>query len=252
MKYIISERQYKLLIEQSDYAMDRRGNAALNAAGVRSDKDYKTVNQVIKKSSEMTSTVDPHTAAMVLGIGAAFIPVVGPFISAGIGLADAALYYKEGDTKTAGMVAMFSLMPGIGGIVSKIPGIKQLGVNGMSALASKIAKGVKITDPTELAVVNGISKSSEFIKSSLNTQVKSLAQQATTKQLAANVKNPLLNLTKSGLNWTAKNVVPYVGAGAGYEYTWNKFNPQQSINLANIDTKTISAANLKASKELEF
>jgi hypothetical protein len=231
--------------------MDRRGNALLNATGIRSDKDYKEVNKVIDKAQEVMK-LDPHTAMTVLQIGTAFIPVVGPFISAGIGLADAAMYYNDGDTKTAGMVAMFSLMPGVGGIVSKIPGVKQLGVKGMSALASKMSKGAKITDPVELAVVNGISKNPDLVKSSLNTQVKSLAQQSTAKQLSSNVKKPLLNLAKSGLNWTAKNVVPYVGAGAGYEYGWNKFNPQQSINLANIDTKTISAANLKASKELQF
>jgi hypothetical protein len=189
----------------------------------------------------------------ILQIGTAFIPAVGPFISAGLGLADAAMYYNEGDTKTAGMVAMFSLMPGVGGVLAnRIPGIKQLGVKGMAALASKISKGTKITDPVELAVVNGISKNPDLVKSSLNTQVKSLAQQSTAKQLSSNVKKPLSNLAKSGLNWTAKNVVPYVGAGAGYEYGWNKFNPQQSINLTNINTKTISAANLKASKELQF
>jgi hypothetical protein len=59
-------------------------------------------------------------------------------------------------------------------------------------------------------------------------------------------------LSKKGLSWTAKNVVPYVGAGAGYEYTWNKFNPQQSINLANINTQQIGKNNQAAATQIQF
>jgi len=246
MKYIISERQFStwksFLVEQKDFKMDFSSMSM--APGFPARKKTGTTSE--------NMWGDQHTANLVFGIASAFIPVIGPFISAGIGLADAALYYKEGDTKTAGMVAMFSLLPGIGAILPKIPGIKQLGVKGMSALASKLSKGQKITDSTELAVIKGIKENADLIKSSLDTHVKTLAQQATTKQLAANVKNPLLNLTKSGLNWTAKNVVPYVGAGAGYEYTWNKFNPQQSINLADINTQQIGKNNQAAATQIQF
>lgn len=38
------------LNEQSDYMMDRRANALMNTTGVRSDKDYKGVEQVINKA----------------------------------------------------------------------------------------------------------------------------------------------------------------------------------------------------------
>jgi len=48
MKIIISERQYRLISEQSDYAMDRRGNALAYAVGVRSKKDYEMVDRIIK------------------------------------------------------------------------------------------------------------------------------------------------------------------------------------------------------------
>ena len=241
VRYIITEHQYKLIIEQP-----------MGLAPVGGYEYQKP--QAIKKSFELTG-LEPHTIMMIAGIGSAFIPVIGPLISLGIGLGDAAIYYNEGDTKTAGMVAMFSLLPGIGTIVNKLPFgqiVKQLGTKGMSALASKLSKGGGNLSKLESEVAQGISKNLSLIQQELNSHVKNLATQATTKPLATNVKNQLLNLSKKGLSWTAKNVVPYVGAGAGYEYTWNKFNPQQSINLANIDTKTISAANLKASKELEF
>jgi hypothetical protein len=212
MKIIISENQLKSLLEQSDYAMDRRGNALLNATGIRSDKDYETVNKTINTASSLMK-VDPHTAAMIFGIASAFIPVVGPFIAAGIGLADAALYYKEGDTKSAGMSALFSIIPGVGPIVSKIPGIKQLGVKGMSLLASKISKGVKITDPLEISVVNAIGKNKEFVQGAVNNHVKALSQQAAAKTTSSSVKSSLLGIAKTGLT--------YGSVGVGYEYGYD-------------------------------
>ncbi len=212
MKIIISENQLKSLLEQSDYAMDRRGNALLNATGIRSDKDYETVNKTINTASSLMK-VDPHTAAMIFGIASAFIPVVGPFIAAGIGLADAALYYKEGDTKSAGMSALFSIIPGVGPIVSKIPGIKQLGVKGMSLLASKISKGVKITDPLEISVVNAIGKNKEFVQGAVNNHVKALSQQAAAKTTSSTIKSSLLGIAKTGLT--------YGSVGVGYEYGYD-------------------------------
>lgn len=38
------------LNEQSDYMMDRRSNALMNATGIRSDKDYKNVEKIINKA----------------------------------------------------------------------------------------------------------------------------------------------------------------------------------------------------------
>lgn len=210
MKIIISENQLKSLLEQSDYAMDRRGNALLYSTGIRSKEDYESVNKIINTSSPSIN-VDPHTAAMILGIGAAFIPVVGPFIAAGIGLADAALYYKEGDTKSAGMSALFSIIPGVGPVVSKIPGIAKLGVKGMSALASKISKGVKITDPLEVSVVNAIGQNKDFVKSAVNNHVKALSQQAAAKTTSSSVKSSLLGLAKTGLTYGSASLAYDVG-----------------------------------------
>ncbi len=107
--------------------------------------------------------MNPHTIATILSIGTAFIPVVGPFISASIGLADAALYYKEGDTKAAGLTAAFSMIPFIG----KIPGVKELGSKGMAALASKISKGVKSFSPAEIKVLTAVEQNQSVIKQGL-------------------------------------------------------------------------------------
>ena len=144
MKIIISESQYKLILEQrSDAAMDAQAKAISNLPS-----EYK------------------RTLLTIFGIGTAFIPVVGPFISAGIGLADAGMYYQEGDKKTAGVVAVFSMLPFVGSIVSKIPGVKELGTKGMALLASKLSKGQKLTQ-LESEIVNSINKFKQFINSEL-------------------------------------------------------------------------------------
>lgn len=156
---------------------------------------------------------EAHFFLPLLAFASAFIPFVGPFLAAGIGLGDAALYYKEGDTKTAGLVAMFSLMPGALAIINRIPAIKQLGVKGMSALAEKIAKGEKITDSVELAVIDGIKKGTDFVKSSLDDHVKTLAQQSASKPLSSQIKQKLTNLGKEGLK--------YLGAGVGYSVLYD-------------------------------
>lgn len=167
--------------------------------------DYQKPESV-KKSFELTG-LNPHTITLIAGIATAFIPVVGPFISAGIGLADAAMYYKEGDKKTAGMVGMFTLLPVIGPIVSKIPGIKQLGTKGMVLLAKKISTGSKITDPTEVAIVNGLAKNKELVKNSVNTHVKTLSQKTSEKISDNKIKSALLGISKTGLAYGTAGVV---------------------------------------------
>jgi hypothetical protein len=217
VKYIISERQFStwksFLVEQKDFKMDFSSMPMTPGFPAR------------KKTGTTSENMwgDQHTANLVFGIAAAFIPVIGPFISAGIGLSDAALYYKEGDTKTAGMIAMFSLLPGVGVIANRIPVIRQLGVKGMSALASKLSKGQKITDPIELQVINGIIKNVDLVKSSLNTQVKTMAQQASTKPLSSVIKSGLSKLGKEGL----KLVGLGVGYDVGYDATTNYFGKKK-------------------------
>jgi hypothetical protein len=217
MKYIISERQFStlksFLVEQKDFKMDFSSMSM--APGFPARKETGTTSE--------NMWGDQHTANLVFGIASAFIPVIGPFISAGIGLADAALYAKQGDPKTAGMIAMFSLLPGVGAIANRIPVIRQLGVKGMSALASKLSKGQKITDPIELQVINGIIKNVDLVKSSLNTQVKTMAQQASTKPLSSVIKSGLSKLGKEGL----KLVGLGVGYDVGYDATTNYFGKKK-------------------------
>jgi len=236
-----------MLFEQSDSRMPFQPEQYGYKQG-----NPKTIGSAVKKQQEMIKTIDPKTLTMVLGVASAFIPIIGPFLSVGIGLVEAAQYQKAGDTKTAGMVAMFSLLPFVGSIVTKIPGAKQLGYKGMVALATKLTKGGGKLTQIESEVALGIANNLPLIKQEMNRYVKTVAQQSTTKQISPNAKNTLLNLGKSGLIWSAKNITPYVGAEAGYNYAWNKFNPEQSIDLANIDVKNISDVNKAAAAQLKF
>jgi hypothetical protein len=160
MKYLITERQYKIITEQSDSVMDKRANGILYSTGMRNKKEFEKTNKFIDDAQK---SIDPHTLMTILAIGTAFIPVAGPFISVGIGLADAALYYKEGDKKTAGLTAVFSMLP----FISKIPGVKQLGTKGMALLGSKLAKGVKSFSQSELEILNSIKQNESLINQGL-------------------------------------------------------------------------------------
>lgn len=201
MKYLISEHQYNLLVEQE----------SLNLRG-------KTIPSGISaKHSSSNPGNDPHNRNIVLGVAASFIPVVGPFISAGIGLYDAKMYYDEGDTKTAGMIAMFSLLPGVGGIISKtIPGIKTLGAKGMSSLASKISKGGGNLTKLEAEIVEGISQNSTLVQQELNTYIQNLAAQGAKTAANPTTAQVLGTIAKQGVKGLAKAAAPYVAAGTAY------------------------------------
>jgi hypothetical protein len=234
MKLIITESQHKFLFEQSmvGWAKDLPPGAAMEVA-----KGWSKGN---------------HTVNTILQIGTAFIPVVGPFLSAGIGLMDAAQYYQEGDTKTAGLVAMFSLLPGVGAVVNKIPGVQQLGTKGLSLLASKIGKGVTKFTPLEKQVIAGINANQQLVKTELNNQIKQTAQKSLTSKISGKSKNILTKVAKGGVKFTGA-VAPYVAADVAYNKTYDKFNPQKPmVNFDEIDVNKISAVNKQAALNVKF
>jgi len=158
MKYLISEKQYRLISEQ--WWNDPKHPEWKRYAPT----DYE--KRELKKAETTLNNLDPHTLVTIGAIGTAFIPVVGPFLSAALGASDAALYYNEGDKKSAGITAVFSMLPFLGPIVSKIPGLKQLGSKGMVALASKLSKSEKLTE-VEVQLVKQIADNSKVIQTEL-------------------------------------------------------------------------------------
>lgn len=155
------------------------------------------------------SKLNQHDLLQVLALGSAFIPYVGPVLTLGFGLADAYLYKKEGDDKMAGMMLMFSLLPGIGSVVSKIPGVKQLGAKSMSELGKKLMVGSKLSK-TELDVASQIAKNKDLIQS----EMIKIGKEATNR---VSKKQTIKQSVKSGM----KTIAGYTALGVGYDKTYD-------------------------------
>ena len=155
MKIIISESQYKTLNEQ-----------VLLGAGLGL---LPTTTKLVAKY--------PHEFLAVAGIATAFIPLVGPFIAAGIGALDASLYYKEGDKTSASISLLFSLLPFIG----KIPGVKETGSAVWKTIASKFSSGAKLTQLETELVQQVVSNSSSIqtLAKSASKKISPLVKQIT-------------------------------------------------------------------------
>ena len=161
MRLIISESQLKRIIAEQSTPTLTPSNQSFNL------KPTTNVASGTINPTNGPSQGNIHDFMAVLAIGSAFIPVAGIFISAAIGMADAALYYNEGDKKTAGLVGGLSMLPFVGKIVTKIPGIKELGVKGMAALAGKLGIGAKNLTKAEAEVAQAISNNSVIIQNEL-------------------------------------------------------------------------------------
>lgn len=143
MKYNLTKTLTENIIsEQPDYLMDKRGNAMLNAAGIRSDKDYKYVDKFIDDADllgiesslkQIWTNWDHETAGYIelglvasgmlissTGIGA---PVGMTLIGAGtlVGIADAMKYFDENRPFMGTIMLALQLIPGneILGVLAK-------------------------------------------------------------------------------------------------------------------------------------
>jgi len=242
MKIIISESQHKFLLEQFPEPGDKgfETKKPTKAQQQRSD-DYAEEGGFKNEPTNVSidgfyNPKDKHTILTILQIGTAFIPLVGPFISAGIGLYDAKTYYDEGDKKTAGLIAMFSVIPGIGGLASKL-GLTKWSAKALGEIGKKISLGKKLT-PVEISVANKVVQNNKLIQS----EVKKLSKTAIAK-----------NVTKKGTKFVGKKVAPYVAADVAYNKTYDKINPQKPmINFDEIDVNKISDANKQAARNTKF
>jgi len=201
------------------------------------------------KGQTIWSQIDNHTKNTILSIGTAFIPIAGIWISSGIQLLDAYQYYKEGDKKTAGLMAMFACLPVIGKITSLIPGVKTLGTNGLKSLALKIKSGnIKLTK-TEQEVIEGISKNSDVVKQSLDDYVKNLSNSKINLQKNTNVKNFLKKISLKGLSFAA-TIGGYAGTAKIYDKTYDYYN--QTNDLSKININKINKINIDAANKIKY
>jgi len=142
MRIIINESQYSyifgLLVQEQDLGLKGRTLAPKYAPP--------------KEFGKTNPGGDVHTMNTVLQIASAFIPYVGPFVSAGIGAADAKQYWDEGDKTSAVITGVFSFLP----FLTFVPGAKELGSKGMSLLADKLLKGGANLTKEEAEIVNAV------------------------------------------------------------------------------------------------
>ena len=233
MKILIKESQYRFLVEQQT---PQGGNQlrVSNADFKKSERDrlYNSTQKFVdstavtfkgadgKQKSTATSIkvgkiqpVDMSTYATILQIGTAFIPVVGPFISAGIGLLSAADLYQKGKKTEAGVQAFFSILPGLGKVVQKIPGIAKLGEKGILALGAKVASNKGLTD-VERGIVKSIAGNMALVKQEVNQTIKTMAVNGLSKVNKNPVAKEVVNNAATyGLQYGTNKVATGLAAG---------------------------------------
>ena len=239
MKIIINESQLiRLFLEQDGF--ESRFNRSYSTA----DGAAKA-NKVIKDFYNQYN----HQINMIASIGLSLIPIIGPAMGTAISLVDAKQYYDENDKKTAGMVAMFSMIPYVGTLITKIPGVKELGVKGMAALASKLGKSQKLTQAEE-TIVKSIYTNQKLVQ----TEVLKKSQEIAKKTIPQKIKSTAIKtgkvVTKGG-KVIGKTVAPYAVAGAAYEKVYDKYNTPE-IDFNKVDTTKVSEQNKKAALEIKF
>lgn len=143
------------------------------------------------KWDEMDSD-QKHAFMMVTSIGAAFIPIIGFAISAGIELADANLYLNEGLNDEASVSILFSIISSLP-VINKIKLIGNAGDSILSGLMKKL----------------GVGGTKNFTAAELNLM----------KDVAKKLK------TKEGLDnlWTANKIFKSAEAFNKFKTTFNAF-----------------------------
>lgn len=169
--------------------------------------------------------LDPHTRNMILGIGLAFVPYVGPLLSAGIGLYDAKLYMDEGDKYTAGLVGMFSLLPGAG-LLGKL-GLGKWTAKTLIPIARKIKLGQKLF-PAEAEVVKKITQNKQLIQNELNKYADITLRQATQKARQTATKKAIKKIPGKVGSWASKNIV---APSVAYDVGYNTLYPEKPMKL---------------------
>jgi hypothetical protein len=138
---------------------------------------------------------------------------------------------------------MFSVIPGIGGLASKL-GLTKWSAKALGQIGKKISLGQKLS-PVEIQVANKVAQNNKLIQS----EVQKLSKTA----IAKNVVKKGGNVVKKGAKFVTKNVAPYVAADVAYNKIYDRFNPQQQfVDFTKIDVNKISDENKQAALNTKF
>jgi hypothetical protein len=156
----------------SSFFAERAGtyNPYTIAGKIRALGQHLTCGPAPEKSQFLDfSKITIHDVLSVVQVFSYLIPVAGPIIAAGIGTVDAGIYYLEGKETEAAITLGLTLLP----LVSRIPGIKQVGTETMKKVAKKVVTGAKL-NKAEQGVMNLVNK----YKDSVNNDLKAFATKA--------------------------------------------------------------------------
>lgn len=182
MKHVLVFESF-LLEQAPENIMDKRfGIEDRNIKALGLDPNNRSDVQKYRESVYGPSFTG-HQVAAILQIGTAFIPIFGPFISAGIGFLEAKSYWDEGDKQAAAITAVLSTIP----LVLEIPGVKNLTSKAIESIVSKLSgKGGKLTQ-AEVNTLNSVVKNQDKVVKELertNILIKKIYPEA--KQLKPN------------------------------------------------------------------
>jgi hypothetical protein len=139
-------------------------NTAIKFVTTLYNKDWKT------RDAQVRSVIN-HNALLTAQIVLAFVPVIGWAMSAGVGLGNAKLYYDEGDPKTAGIEAIFSLIPGLG-LAGRL-GLNKVAPKVMANLGKKVGlKQTKNLTKEEIRILDLLGKNQKALKTELDNYFK--------------------------------------------------------------------------------
>jgi hypothetical protein len=131
--------------------------------GAEIDKTQKSRNWLHEDSLLMISNA--------VAFASAFIPVVGPFISAGISLGNSAYHWNKGKQKEAAVDAFFALLPMLG----KIPGVGNISKTLAKDLSVAVLEGGALSIQ-ELNALKRITQFDEVISKQMLRNVEKAAE----------------------------------------------------------------------------
>lgn len=156
-----------------------------------------------------------HDFLQVSAFVSDFIPIIGPFISAGLVARDAQLYWQEGKRDEAVTTAVWGAIPALQ-IAKKLKLLEHLPANKFKELGIKILKNSKSFNASESEVLKKLSQYKSQIQNELTKYLNMMMSESKRKAIGNVAKKPLI---KQAAGATAS----YLGTDYAAEYAGKLF-----------------------------
>jgi hypothetical protein len=203
---VITESQYGRLFLNEQTAYERHLDRAYSTPeGAR--KQNKANREMVQALSKFWDE-HKHEIIDVASIVVLFIPVAGPFISAGLELVNAGLYYSEGDEMMAGFSALLAVVPG--GMAIR-----------RSLKASGVLKGIdKATQSVIKAQQKGYTISKAVVEKKIKKEIGEKAFKQNAEMIVKYFDEVIPAMTKQTVQASAKSLDELISKTSKY---WLEF-----------------------------